>query len=100
MPVVDVIGVGLSAFFLVLLCLGDPKRSRTSGRKGGAQGSRTRWLLVSACVSPGLAFALAGEGAAFLIWLGGTAMAGWLVTLLVPTRDTGAGSSAADPWAL
>lgn len=73
--------IALSGGLLLLLALGDPKRRRTAAVKNGAQGTAVRRLLVGATLSPGAAWIASGDAAAFLIWFGGCAMAGWLVTL-------------------
>lgn len=70
-----------SAAILVLLCMGDPKRRRSVRRAGAAQGTMARRLLTAASLLPGMCYIVTGDPAAFLIWLGGYAVAGWLVTL-------------------
>lgn len=70
----------LSTIPILLLCIGDPKRLRAADRKGGGMTTaRRRTLSALACV-PGLACALVGDAAAFLMWLGGCAMIGWAAT--------------------
>ena len=67
----------LSAVPILLLCVGDPKRRRTTGQKnGGMAPAPRRWLLAAACL-PGSACALVGDAASFLMWLGGCALWGW-----------------------
>jgi hypothetical protein len=73
--------VAVSAALLVLLALGDPKRRRTAGTRDGAQGTTVRRLLAVASLLPGIACIANGDAAAFLIWFGGCAVAGWFVTL-------------------
>jgi hypothetical protein len=68
----------VSAALIVLLCLGDPKRRRVAGMNAGSMSSTKRRLLVGAICLPGLACALHGDAAAFLVWLGGTVLAGWI----------------------
>lgn len=85
-------GVALSTLALLLLCLGDPKRRRTAGAKGAGQSLTMRRLLLGACLLPGLWFIAMADAAAFLIWLGGAAAVGWLVTMglaaLTPESST------------
>ena len=78
--------VVLSTAALALLCRGDPKRLRALRRKGGGHGGGLRWLLAGLVVLPGLALALAGDGAAFMVWLGAIALTGWVVTLAASPR--------------
>lgn len=66
----------LAAIPVIFLCRGDPKRRRAAGEPGGMPPGR-RWLLVMAAIMPGLGCALLGDAAAFMLWLGGTALAGW-----------------------
>lgn len=66
----------LSAIPVVLLCIGDPKRRRAAGERGGATSRSRSMSVVTACV-PGVACALLGDSAAFMLWLGGTALLGW-----------------------
>lgn len=73
--------IAFSAGLLALLCLGDPKRRRSIKLPGDAQGTMMRRLLTAASLLPGIVFALRGDAAACLLWLGGYAVVGWLVTL-------------------
>jgi cobalamin synthase len=73
--------IAVSAALLALLCLGDPKRRRSMKLSGDGQGATTRRLWTVVSLLPGLAFVLWGDAAAFLLWLGGYAVVGWLVTL-------------------
>ncbi len=75
------VAIVLSATLILLLALGDPKRRRTAGAAGGAQGTTVRRLLAAASLLPGIACIANGDAAAFLIWFGGCAVAGWFVTL-------------------
>lgn len=70
-----------SSVFLVLLCVGDPKRRRAARVPRPGLDVRARRIIVVAALLPGLALALAGQSAAFLLWLGGSAAAGWTATL-------------------
>lgn len=79
--------LALAAIPVALLCVGDPKRRRAAGEPGGMSSGR-RWLLVIATIMPGLACALLGESAAFMLWLGGIALAGWgLAAALARNED-------------
>lgn len=77
--------LALSAVPIVLLGIGDPKRRRAAGAKDGSA-SGQRWLLVIAACLPGLACALLGDSAAFIMWLGGSALLGWSVAAYFSTR--------------
>lgn len=70
-----------SAALLVLLCIGDPKRRRSARMPGKAHGTTARRLLVIASLLPGTGYALGGDAANFLLWLGAYAVVGWLVAL-------------------
>lgn len=76
-----VAAIAVSTALILLLALGDPKRRRTAGTKDGAQGTTVRRLLAVASLLPGVACFANGDAAAFLIWFGGCAVAGWFVTL-------------------
>lgn len=81
MMILVLVSVIFSTALLALLCLGDPKRRRSGGLPGTAQGTAVRRLLVAASLLPGMLLALSGHPAAFLMWLGGYVVAGWLITL-------------------
>ncbi|ATY32965.1 hypothetical protein [Sphingomonas psychrotolerans] len=66
----------LSAIPVILLCVGDPKRRRAAGERGGAASRPRSMFVIMACI-PGFACALLGDSAAFMLWLGGTALLGW-----------------------
>ena len=76
----------LSAIPVVLLCIGDPKRRRAAGGRGGAASRPRSILVVTACV-PGLACALLGDSAAFMLWLGGIALFGWAAAASFAARS-------------
>lgn len=90
MMTLSLIAVAVSSAILVLLCLRDPKRMRSVRLKGAPQGTGTRRILTAASLLPGLALAVNGNAAAFLIWLGGYAVVGWLVTLSFSSVQDGA----------
>ncbi|ATE66690.1 hypothetical protein [Rhizorhabdus dicambivorans] len=73
--------IAFSAVMIVLLGRGDPKRRRATGRHDGEMPVRLRRLLAAAACLPGLACALLGDAAAFMLWLGGAAVLGWFVAL-------------------
>lgn len=79
--------IATSSFALALLALRDPKRLRAVARLGvevPAPASRARRrMLASVALFPGLALMLIGHWPAFLIWLGTTAMVGWVLALTV-----------------
>lgn len=69
--------LALSAIPILVLCIGDPKRRRAAGGgEGGMASGRRRMFAAAACI-PGIACALLGDAAAFLMWLGGCALVGW-----------------------
>lgn len=80
------IALALSAIPIVMLCVGDPKRRRAIGGKGGGMASPQRRLLVMIACIPGVICALLGDAAAFLMWLGGCALIGWALATYLPTR--------------
>jgi hypothetical protein len=80
MTLAALVALSLSAIPIIALCDGDPKRQRSSGGKGGGMGKGLRRSLAAIAVMPGIACAAFGNSAAFLLWLGGCALAGWSVT--------------------
>lgn len=69
--------LALTSIQLLILCLGDPKRRRSSGNKGRiTTANQRRSIAVAACI-PGLICAVLGHAAVFLMWLGGSALFGW-----------------------
>lgn len=80
MPVA-LLAIAFSSAIILWLGRGDPKRRRTARLPGEGQSVRTRRLLAALACLPGLYCALTGDAAAFMIWLGGCAVAGWFVTL-------------------
>jgi hypothetical protein len=78
----------LSLLPLIALALRDPKRlrSRRSARRGASRAERRVFAMAS--LVPGVLLAAVGQWPAFLIWLGGIAIAGWLLALsLAGTRS-------------
>jgi hypothetical protein len=73
--------IAISAILLFALCLGDPKRRRARGLPGTRQPPIARRLLALAATVPGIACIGLGDAAAFLVWLGGCGIAGWLIAL-------------------
>lgn len=81
MIVGTLLATGLSVPCIVGLCLGDPKRMRTSGLTGMAASVRMRIAVTLIALSPGIVLALMGDAPAFLVWLGACALAGWVTTI-------------------
>ncbi|MCW1429811.1 hypothetical protein [Novosphingobium sp. JCM 18896] len=71
--------VAISLAIIALLWHGDPKRRRTIGLRDKADGSGKRRALAAIALVPGLVLAVLGDSAAFLVWFGACAIAGWLV---------------------
>ncbi len=71
--------IAMSALFIAMLCIGDPKRRRTLRASGSAHRPATRRALAAGVALPGMGFALMGDAAAFLLWIGGAAITGWLL---------------------
>ena len=71
--------VAISLAIIALLWHGDPKRRRTIGLRDRADGSGKRRALAAIALVPGLLLAVLGDSAAFLVWFGACAIAGWLV---------------------
>lgn len=80
------VAVAVSAALILWLSLGDPKRRRTEKLTGTGHSAAVRRMLALGVLVPGVACALAGDAAAFLIWLGGCAVIGWIVTLALSQR--------------
>ncbi len=78
-----IIALAVSAAMILWLCLGDPKRRRALHVAGEGQGASARRLIAAAACLPGLLGLLLGDAAAFLIWLGGSGAAGWLIAMLL-----------------
>ena len=91
MIVGTLLATGLSALCIVSLCLGDPKRMRTSGLTGTAASVRVRIAVTLAALFPGIALALMGDAPAFLVWLGACAVAGWFTTIWLSSSKRSVG---------
>lgn len=76
--------LAFSLVMIVLLWRGDPKRRRIAGLRDSGSDRTMRRLLVAAAVLPGVILAFSGDSAAFLIWFGGCALAGWLLSQIRP----------------
>ena len=74
--------IAVTAALLALLCRGDPKRRRAARLGGDGSSRAVRWALGLAACLPGIACLVLGDTAAFLIWMGGGGIAGWLVALV------------------
>jgi hypothetical protein len=86
MTMLAVTAIVLTTGLLALLCLNDPKRRRAARLAGEGYGLATRRMLVVAASLPGIACLLLDDAAAFLVWIGGVGVVGWLVTLLLTDR--------------
>lgn len=86
MTLLTLAAILFSASFVLFLGLGDPKRRRAA-RRGAGHRETVRRLLSFLALLPGMAFLLYGDAAAFLLWLGGAAVAGWIVTLVLASRS-------------
>ncbi|MGH8447090.1 MAG: hypothetical protein ACREVL_17620 [Solimonas sp.] len=88
------IAIAFSAAVLLLIGLRDPKRLRAAGRRDTAPFTRRqRQILTALSLAPGVLLAFAGQSAGFIIWLGATVAAGWLLVQLLavagrPPRGT------------
>ena len=87
------LALAISAMLIVVLCQGDPKRLRAAGQKGAAMLPRRRRVLAALACLPGLGCALSGNFAAFMLWLGGCALAGW-ISATWPRRKSQTGTGA------
>lgn len=70
----------LSLAMIFTLWRGDPKRRRVAGLPGAGHSIAVRRLALTVLLSPGCILAFNGDSAAFLIWFGGCAVSGWLIT--------------------
>lgn len=67
---------------LLYLTASDPKRRRAFGlQPRGRRLAGLAWVLV---FLPGAALLAAGEGAAFVMWLGAATVLGWLIAARAP----------------
>jgi len=87
------LALAISAMLIVVLCQSDPKRLRAAGQKGTAMLPRRRRGLAALACLPGLGCALSGNSAAFMLWLGGCALAGW-ISATWPRRRSQTGTGA------
>jgi hypothetical protein len=72
--------IAISLAIIFWLWHGDPKRRRIAGLAATGHAPGKRRLLIIAALLPGIVLALLGDSAAFLVWLGSCAVAGWLIT--------------------
>lgn len=72
----------VSTLSILALAARDPKRLR---RRGGATAGRSRIPLALLALAPGVWLAATGQGVAFLLWVGATAVLGWCIAAL-PSR--------------
>lgn len=81
----------VSATIVLLIAYRDPKRLRAAASGRAARGRKplqalapaSRRLLAAALLLPGVLLALAGESAAFMIWLGAVTALGWVAAQLL-----------------
>lgn len=78
---ISLVAIGFTTLLLLVLCLGDPKRLRAARLPGKGHGVAIRRAVAVGSLLPGLGLALAGHAAAFLIWMGGSMAAGWIITV-------------------
>ena len=81
--ILTLLAVGASLLGLAYLTASDPKR-----RRAFRLPPRSRRFLWPACglvFAPGLTLLIAGEGAAFVMWLGAVSLAGWLIAARAPS---------------
>lgn len=81
MIILPLASILVSTSLIILLCSGDPKRRRTARLPGEGLSVPVRRLLAALACLPGIGWALFGDAAALLIWLGGVAVAGWFIAL-------------------
>ena len=75
---------------IILLAASDPKRRRVFGLP---EARRRPVALACLClVAPGLALLIAGQPAAFVMWLAAVPLVGWALAALSPTRVARMGS--------
>lgn len=74
------IGIACSVAIVVWLWHGDAKRRRVAGLLPIAISSDKRRIMAIAALLPGVIFAVLGDSAGVLIWLGSCAMGGWIVS--------------------
>ena len=80
------LALGTSLLGLAYLTATNPKRQRAFNLQ-----PRSRRFLWPACglvFAPGLTLLGAGEGAAFVMWLGAVTVAGWLIAARAPSAIT------------
>ncbi|MEJ7933766.1 hypothetical protein WG907_05765 [Sphingobium sp. AN558] len=73
--------LALSTACILAVALGDPKRRRSARLSGNGHRPAQRRLLTVCALLPGLFCIGHGDPSAFLIWLGGCAVAGWLIAI-------------------
>ncbi|MEW9855341.1 hypothetical protein [Novosphingobium sp. M1R2S20] len=83
------IALAASTLLIALLCLRDPKRRRAMGASPPSTGAGPRLPLAIGALLPGLFLILLGDAAAFLSWLGGCSVAGWLLTTALSSARSG-----------
>lgn len=79
--------IAFSAGPILLLCIHDPKRRRSTGAKSGGMTSRQRRIFVIIACLPGVVCALMGDSAACLLWFGACALMGWAAAIVFRAID-------------
>lgn len=74
----------VSSLALLLLGVADPKRRRVGGLPSS---DARRSLAIALAFAPGVALIAVGAWAALLIWIGGSAIVGWGIALLLAPRQ-------------
>jgi hypothetical protein len=90
MMVFALAAIAFSSLLLLMLCLGDPKRRRAARLQDKGLGIARRRIVTAATLLPGMGLILNGDTAAFFIWLGGSAAAGWGITLCLSVKERSA----------
>ena len=83
---VSVVAFLISAMFIVLLGVRDPKRLRNLRNGSSPFSSGARRGLTALSLVPGVALACVGQWWAFLIWLGAVTAAGWITAQTLAIR--------------
>lgn len=76
------LAIASSGVTILMLRYGDPKRLRLAGCAQRGDNTAKRRVLAAATLLPGVLVAFAGDSAAFLVWFGACALAGWFAAQL------------------
>lgn len=80
--IVTLAAIGLSLAGIVLLTATDPKRRRVFGLPDAKH--RPAALACLLILAPGVALLIAGQSAAFVMWLAAVPLAGWALAAIPP----------------